>query len=162
MEYSIDLVYWTNQLSGPDTELKVEVKPNSIALMLLKEAASELGCTSQFHKRSTKILGCKMHRRLWNMVHAPILPCLTQATLIEIGLLIWVEDEIILASSKWTNLVGNKVSAVANTTNLITWILAQFCCVCCYKLKNINKYSWSTSPDGQAMKLFSSELTPSL
>ena len=54
------------------------------------------------------------------MVHAPILPCLTQATLIEIGLLIWVEDEIILASSKWTNLVGNKVSAVANTSNLIS------------------------------------------
>ena len=46
------------------------------------------------------------------MVHAPILPCLTQAALIERGLFIWVEDEIILASSKWTNLVGNKVSAV--------------------------------------------------
>ena len=46
------------------------------------------------------------------MVHAPILPCLTKAALIERGLFIWVEDEIILASSKWTNLVGNKVSAV--------------------------------------------------
>ena len=53
------------------------------------------------------------------MVHAPILPCLTQATLIEIGLLIWVEDEIILASSKWTNLVGNKVSAVETRQTLL-------------------------------------------